>query len=90
MAMKALEMDRRVTRVESISFWLLSKNCISPEHSQIIQICLYFDLAKSYLDKCTNGARVHAHYKYVEQMVKPVPLPDGSTADARQDWHKRA
>lgn len=88
MAEEGLVKKRRGTRRESMIDGWHSNNCIAPDHSPTQLISLFFDLAKSNLDKRTKVAWVNTCYKCVPQKVKPVPLSDGSASVAGLHWRE--
>jgi hypothetical protein len=90
MGEEAVVKERRVTMRESTAFAWVSKNSITPEHSQIQPFSSYLDSAKCNLDENTKAACVRALYKCVAQKVKPDPMSDGSIPDAGLDWRGRA
>jgi len=90
MGVEALVNERKGTGRESTVVAWVSIDSIAPKLSQIQPFSLYHDEVKCNLDEYDKGASVHARYKCVSQKVKPVPLSDECTPDARLDWRGRA
>jgi len=88
MRVEAQVKNWRVTVSQLTTFASVSSNSIAPDLSRKRPFSLYLDLEKYNVDETTKAVWLYTCCICFAQKVKPVPLSNGSTPDARLNWRR--